>query len=126
MAKYFSIKDVSQLTGLSPSNIRYYESEGLIGNVERDATGIRRFSENEIEWIKFLGKLKEMEMPIAQMKNYAVLRAQGDSTIQERIQILEQHKQSVLLKIDKLLNNVRLLDDKIEIYNNREENKNDR
>ncbi len=126
MDKYFSIKDVSKLTGLSPSNIRYYESEGLINNIDRDANGVRRFSEKEIEWIQFLGKLKEMGMPIAQMKRYAVLRAQGDSTIKDRIQILEQHKRFVLQKMDSLKNDVRLLEDKINIYNKMEEINNER
>ncbi len=122
MDKYFSIKNVSEFTGLSPSNIRYYESEGLIENINRDANGVRRFSEKEIEWIRFLGKLKEMEMPIAKMKQYAVLRAQGNSTIKDRKEILEEHKQSILKKMDRLLEDVRLLDDKIEIYERMEKN----
>ncbi len=121
MDKRFSIKEASQLTGLSPSNIRYYESEGLIDNIGRDAMGIRRFTAQEIEWIKFLGKLKSMEMPISQMKQYAALRAQGPGTIQARMHLLQQHKQVVLEKIDRLRNNVRLLEDKIEIYKQMEE-----
>ncbi len=120
MDKHFSIKNVSELTGLSPSNIRYYESEGLITGVNRDTNGIRRFTEKEIEWIRFLGKLKDMEMPIAQMKQYAIWREQGDDTIKDRVNILEQHKQFIIQKIDRLFNNIRLLDDKIEIYKNME------
>ncbi len=121
MDKNFTIKQVSELTGLSASNIRYYESEGLIRGVERDAHGNRRFSQKEIEWIQFLGKLKDMEMPIAQMKHYAQLRADGDCTIKDRAQLLELHKQLLFKKIDRLIEDVRLLEDKIEVYKKMEE-----
>ena len=73
MDKYYSIKEVSKRTGLSPSNIRYYESEGLIQEIDRDKNGNRRFGEKEIEWIEFLGKMREMKMPIAQIKAYSDL-----------------------------------------------------
>ena len=124
MDKYFYIREVAQITGLSPSNIRYYESEGLIHSVDRDVNGIRRFNEKEIEWIQFLGKMKELEMPIVQMKQYAILRAQGVSTIKERRNILALHKQYVLQKISKLQENIHLLDNKIEIYRQMEEKEN--
>ncbi len=125
MDKYFSIKEVSTLTGLSPSNIRYYESEGLIQRIHRDDNGIRRFSKQEIEWIQFLGKMKDMEMPIVQMKQYATLRSQGNTTIKDRMNILEQHKQYILLKINKLYENINLLDHKLEIYKQMEEKTNE-
>lgn len=62
-----------------------------------------------------------MEMPIAQMKQYAQLRAQGDYTIRNRAQLLEQHKQLILEKIDRLLEDVHLLEDKMEVYKKMEE-----
>ncbi len=125
MDKYFSIKEVSELTGLSPSNIRYYESEGLIDPIDRDKSGNRRFSQKEIEWITFLAKLKEMEMPIDNMKQYALLRAQGDCTIADRVKLLEQHKQLILDKMDRLMKNVYLLNEKIDVYKKMEEDLND-
>lgn len=122
MDKRLSIKDVSALTGLSPSNIRYYESEGLIQAIDRDENGIRRFNQKEIEWIKFLGKMKDMEMPIVQMKQYAALRLLGNTTIRDRMEILDQHKKYLMLKINKLYENIELLDTKLEIYRKMEEN----
>lgn len=121
MDKYFSIKEVSTLTGLSPSNIRYYESEGLIQTIDRDNNGIRRFNQKEIEWIQFLGKMKNMEMPIVQMKQYAALRLEGNTTIRDRMDILEQHRKYLLLKIDNLYENIELLNNKLEIYKQMEE-----
>ncbi len=121
MEKILSIKDVSHLTGISPSNIRYYEMQGLIRNINRDVNGVRRFSEKDIEWIQFLARLKRMEMPITQMKKYADLRAQGDSTLKRRLEILIEHKKLLLQKMDRLLMDINLLDGKIEFYNKLEE-----
>lgn len=116
MDKHFSIKEVSARTGLSPSNIRYYEREGLIQAINRDNNGIRWFNEKEIEWIQFLGKMKNMDMPIAQMKQYAALRLEGNTSIRDRMDILEQHRKHLLLKIDNLFEDIELLDNKLEIY----------
>lgn len=37
------IGELSKRTGLNASRIRFYEAEGLIGNVERGANGYRRY-----------------------------------------------------------------------------------
>lgn len=124
MTKIYSIKQVSELTGLSASNIRYYEKEGLIKNIDRNSVGIRLFGQHQVEWIKFLGRLKDMEMPIYQMKEYARLREIGDSTIRARMNLLERHKKAILEKITRLNNNLILLENKIDIYKKMEDNKN--
>ena len=116
MEKYYLIKDVSKITGLAPSNIRYYESINLIRTVKRNQSGIRYFTNKDITWIEFLRKLKDMEMPISQMKVYGRLREEGSSTIDQRIKILEDHKVFIKNKIKKLYINMALLEDKINRY----------
>lgn len=116
MTKTYSIKEVSQRTGLSRSNIRYYEKEGLIPTVNRDKNAIRQYTEDDIAWIDFLSKLKNMEMPISEMKKYAKLRVQGASTIHERKNILINHQERLSEKEKNILKNKNLLTEKIKIY----------
>lgn len=116
MTKIYSIKEVSELTGLTHSTIRYYEKEGLIPNIDRDKNSIRQYTKEDIVWIDFLSKLKNMEMPISEMKKYATLRAQGPSTIIERKTLLENHKKRLAEKAASIQNNLKLLDKKIKIY----------
>ena len=106
MDKYYLIKDVAKRTGLSSYNIRYYEKIGLISDVKRNSAGVRIFTRKNIMWIEFLRKLKNMEMPIAQMKVYSKLREKGSSTKNQRIKILEEHKLFVKNKIKKLHKNL--------------------
>ena len=46
---YYTIKDVSMKTGMSPSTLRYYDKEGLLYFVKRNNAGIRMFKEEDFE-----------------------------------------------------------------------------
>lgn len=124
MDKKFTIKQVSESTGLSASNIRYYESVGLVGNIGRSNANVRLFCQKDVDWIRFLSRLKDMEMPIAMMKRYAALRAQGDGTIRARMELLAAHKKQMLDKIEQIRDNIALLDHKIELYKEMEQQNN--
>jgi DNA-binding transcriptional MerR regulator len=85
----------------------------------RDVAGRRRYTEADIGWILFIKKLKETGMPIQKMKKYASLRYQGDSTLAERLKMLEQHRLLVLEKKAKWESNLERLEEKIDIYKNK-------
>ena len=86
-----TIGEFSELTGISCSALRYYEEKGLI-HVERDFGNRRIYSDNDIEWVKFLQRLKKTGMSLKEMKRYSDLRYEGDSTISERLEILQNHE----------------------------------
>lgn len=68
-----------------------YESKGLI-RVERDFGNRRNYSEQDVEWVKFLLKLKKTGMTILDIKQYSDLRYEGESTIAKRLAILKKHE----------------------------------
>ena len=47
-----TIKDVEERTGLSRSNVRFYEKEKLIEPSRNESNGYRDYSENDVENIK--------------------------------------------------------------------------
>ena len=124
MEKNFYIKQASETTGLSASNIRYYEKEGLIKNLARNEVGERIFTDAEIDWILFLKKLRDMDVPIAKMREYANLREQGNRTATARKKILEEHRKIMFEKIVLINEQIKLLDDKIIYYETLENNEN--
>ena len=83
--------EFSERTGISCPTLRYYEEKGLI-RVGRDSGNRREYSESDIEWIKFLQKLKNTGMSLRDIKKYSDLRYDGDYTIAERLDILEKHR----------------------------------
>ena len=109
------IGEIANKTNLPASTLRYYEKKGLL-KVDRDKNGRRYYKENDIEWIKFIRRLKETGMLIKDIQHYSELRYVGSITMPERLQILQLHRNYVLeqqLKWTKYLQN---LDDKIEFY----------
>ncbi|WP_243277837.1 MerR family transcriptional regulator [Clostridium yunnanense] len=86
-----TIGEFSDLTGISCSALRYYEDKGLL-QVERDFGNRRIYSDKDIEWVKFLQRLKDTGMSLKDIKRYSDLRYEGDSTISERLEILQNHE----------------------------------
>ena len=111
------VGDFSKRTGLPVSTLHFYERKGLI-SPERNTSGHREYDESDLAWIAFIERLKETGMPLAQIKQYADLRAEGDSTLEERMAMLVDHKESVIDTISKWQENLDHLDKKIEHYKN--------
>jgi DNA-binding transcriptional MerR regulator len=87
-----TVAQMAAATGVSPHTLRYYEKAGLIEPVARNSGNQRRYSEADIEWLQFLLRLRETGMPIAQMREYAALRAKGPQTTAARLSLLEKHQ----------------------------------
>ncbi|KOS60637.1 MerR family transcriptional regulator [Lysinibacillus agricola] len=121
MEKLLTIRDISSITGLSSYTLRYYENIGLLCEIERDENGYRKYSKNDISCIDFLIMLRNTEMPVSDMKKFADLRRQGDSTVTERRELLEVHQDNVLNQIKQLENNLTKINEKIDYYKNLEE-----
>lgn len=111
----YSIGQFSKLTNLSAPTLRYYEQEQLIV-VNRDSCGRRYYTAEDIDWILFIKKLKDTGMPIKDIREYAVLRYQGDATIRIRLEILENHKLTVMQEKAKWESNLHNLEEKIKVY----------
>ena len=111
----YAIGQFSKLTGLTGPTLRYYEQEGLL-SVQRDAAGRREYTEQDVEWLHFIKRLKETGMSIREIRRYAQLRYQGDSTMQERLAMLEEHHKNVLEEQQKLAKNLRKLEEKLTFY----------
>lgn len=111
----YSIGEFSRVTGLGIHTLRYYEHENLI-IPSRNSSDRRRYSEKDIAWIAFIKRLKATGMPIKEIKKYAQLRAAGDATLPERMELLMQHRQSLNQQIRQLQEHAAKLDEKISFY----------
>ncbi len=112
---YYSIGEFSKLTDLGIHTLRYYEQEKLI-IPERNSSNRRRYSDKDIVWIDFIKRLKDTGMPIKQIRLYAELRATGDSTLEERMELLIRHREVLNGEIGKLQAHMDKLDEKIAFY----------
>jgi DNA-binding transcriptional MerR regulator len=113
---HYTISEVVAFTGLSAHTLRWYERIGLMPHVDRSHTGQRRFSNRDLDWLVFVGKLRLTGMPVAGMVRYAELIREGEHTFEERQELLEQTRRDVRHRIEELQDTVAVLDHKISFY----------
>ena len=111
----YSIGEFSRLTNLGIHTLRYYEHENLI-TPKRNSSNRRCYSDKDLAWIEFIKRLKDTGMPIKEIQRYAELRAKGDLTLNERMEMLTVHREPLNEQIKALQEHMAKLDDKIDFY----------
>ncbi|MFF5172134.1 MerR family transcriptional regulator [Micromonospora sp. NPDC000089] len=117
----FSVGEAAERVGLTTYTLRWYEQEGLVAPVGRDSAGRRRYTEGDVDWLRLLTRLRRTGMPVRDMRRYAELARQGDRTLGARRALFEAHRARVLARMAQLEEDLKVLDHKIEIYREREE-----
>ncbi len=112
----YSMKQVSQLTGLTAHTLRYYEKEGLLPDVRRTISGVRRFSQEDMDWLGLICCLKSTGMTIKQIRDFVELSLQGDCTLKQRCDMLINHKQEVEEQIQQMQKHLEKVTHKIEFF----------
>ena len=112
----YRIADVAKMTGLSAYTLRYYEKEGLLPFVERTASGIRDFNEQDLEWITIITCLKNTGMPIRDIRTFLQWCAEGDSTLDQRLAMFTEHKKRAEKKLRELERSMERINHKIWYY----------
>src|SRR4051812_12384488 len=97
----FTPSQVAERTGFSLDTLRYYEKAGLLGSIARTSGGRRSYSTSDLEWLELVRCLRDTGMPIADVRRYAE-PSTDESTVPERIALLEAHDRAVQEAIDDL------------------------
>lgn len=112
----YSIRQVSEKTKLKAHVLRYYEREGLLPFVNRSESGIRRYSEGDMEWLGLICCLKNTGMSIKQIKDFVDLSKQGGKTLKQRCDLLIEHKKNVEAEIEEMQKHLQKVSCKIEYF----------
>ena len=94
-----TIKEVEERTGLTRSNIRFYEKEKLIEPSRNDKNGYRDYSEKDIEEIKKIAYLRTLEISVEDIRyiiadkiSLAEILEKQNKILQEQIESLSKAK----------------------------------
>lgn len=113
----FSISDVAERTGLTTHTLRYYEREGLmLVPVDRASSTHRRYNDSDVAWVQFLTKLRSTSMPIATVRDYVELARAGEGNEADRLELLLQHRITVLAQLEEITRSLAAIDYKIALY----------
>ena len=96
------MKQCCEATGMSYEALKFYCNEGLVPNVKRAGNNYRVFDMHDVNWIRSLACLKRCGMSIQEMKEYLALCLQGQSTIPQRMELLEKYKQNIHARMAEL------------------------
>lgn len=75
-----SIAEVREHTGLSARTLRYYEELGLLPGVRRRAGGRRVYGADELERLRFIRRLKQLGLSLAEIKELNAVYSIAGST----------------------------------------------
>jgi DNA-binding transcriptional MerR regulator len=112
----FLIGELAARTGRSIHAIRWYEAQGLIPGVARDAGGRRVYNDLHLNWLALMDRLRRTGMSISQMRQYTALVKQGNRTLRQRQKLLAQHRARVKQTIAEWSQALELIDSKIDFY----------
>ncbi len=112
----YTIKEVSEKVGLSIYTLRYYDKEGLLPFVARNEAGYREFTDGDLNIIHTICCLKNTGMKISKIRQYIGDVMAGPDSIEDRQQLLHEHREKILEQQRILSENLKEIDYKLDIY----------
>ncbi|MCD8238943.1 MAG: MerR family transcriptional regulator [Clostridiales bacterium] len=106
---YYTIGQISDMFKLPVSTLRYYDKEGFSPNLKR-VSGIRRFSETEIDTLRVIECLKKSGLEIKDIKLFMDWCCKGAETYPQRKELFEKQKAAVekeILRLNKVLDMIK-------------------
>ena len=85
----YTIGQVAEMFDLPISTLRYYDKEGLFPTLERKS-GIRKFSDVEIDALRIIECLKSSGLEIKDIKQFMDWCTQGPETYVQRKELFER------------------------------------
>ena len=101
--------------GVSAHTLRYYERIGLV-QVERDASGYRRYDAAGVRRLVFFTRMRTSGMSIRDLQRYVDMVEAGRDTVPERLTLLTEHRDGLRARIDELQLALAATDYKIAAY----------
>lgn len=97
----YTIGQVSERFGLPISTLRYYDKQGLFPEMKR-TSGIRQFSDRELEALRVIECLKKSGLEIKDIKQFMDWCTEGPSSYPQRKALFENQRKTVEVEIEHL------------------------
>jgi DNA-binding transcriptional MerR regulator len=112
----YTIRQVAEKMGVTVPTLRYYDKEGLLPFVDKKPNGTRVFKDEDFKGLNIITCMKNSGMSIKDIKRYMDLCQEGDSTLQERLEVFFERKEAVQAQLDELNKVMETINHKIWYY----------
>ena len=110
------IREVAEHSGLSVDALRWYEREGLLPHVPRDAGGRRRYPGRLVGFVQLVVALRRTGMPVADVREFVRMTDLGASSHGRRMALLERQRASIRQRQAQLADDLATVEHKIDHY----------
>ncbi len=111
-----TIKEVSEKHGVSQDTLRYYERVGIFPAIPRTTGGNRNYQEMDLRWIELALCIRCSGLSVESIAKYVELAKQGDSTMRERLTLLQKQRKNLVEQQRQIADTIKRLDYKISRY----------
>jgi len=87
----YRIKEVTERTGLSADTLRYYEKIKLLPKVQRNASGIRVYTDKDISRLRFIQRAQKMNFSLEEIRKLMSMR-ENPQKARKNVRTLTQQK----------------------------------
>lgn len=112
----YSISEVATQFQLSVPTLRYYDQQGLIPGLSKNAAGYRQFTAKDLNTLRIVECLKRTGLSIRDIKQFMTLVQAGDSTLSQRLALFQHARQRMADQIEQLEQTFAVLDYKCDYY----------
>ena len=97
----YTIKELSEKTGLSHPTLRYYEEIGLLKNVKHEGNK-RIYTDEHLRRIDGILCFKNTDLPISKMLEFYKYEEHLEANISDIINLVETHEKNIMEQINTL------------------------
>ncbi len=112
----YTIDQAAARMGISKHTLRYYEREGLLSPVDKATNGHRRYTDDDLAWVRTLQLLRGTGMPIREMRDFVELTRAGDHTVADRVAVLTRYREELRERMEADVERMAFLHHKITVY----------
>ena len=90
------IKELSQLSGMAASAIRFYEDEGLLPPVRRTDNGYRTYGNDHVERLRFIQRCRSLDMSLEDIRRMTGLLFHNDEADPDEVHDIVEEQLAVV------------------------------
>ena len=110
----YTVKQTSEITGISGYTLRFYDKEGLFPHLNRDGQNRRLFSDEDLHNIETIQELREMGFSLAQIRSY--LTAEEEGGMKRRRELLAEQMDRIRSELAAITRRMKKLQQAAEYY----------
>ncbi|ANZ61935.1 hypothetical protein AYR62_05620 [Secundilactobacillus paracollinoides] len=110
------ISEVSQQFNISIQTLYYYEREGIIPPIQKNKSGNRDYTSDDLKWIHYIRSLRRAHVSLEQIRRYVAMVQVGQSTRAERLALLKNQRKELERQISGLQDSLSWITHKIDYF----------